>query len=367
LKNDCNENGNIVKIGLFGLPKSGKTTLFNALTKSQAQVASYSLAKNEPNIAIVKVGDLRVTKLSEMFMPKKTTYATIEFVDFAGITEGSIKKDSFSPDLMKQIRSVDALALVLRGFPDESAQAPAPLQDLGVIDEELLLSDLMTVEKRLEKISAAVKRGQKTEALVFEEKVLTKILDCLNQSLPVRSLSFDEKEETAIRGFQFLSKKPVIAVVNSDESSFGKRQELLSETGKAHPTIEFAGNFEMELSRLDDDSEAKAFMDDLGIEESARDRLTSMAYEILGLISFFTVGPDEVRAWTINKNSTAVQAAGTIHTDLARGFIAAECYTYDDLVECGSEKAIKDKGKFRLEGKEYIVSNGDILSIRFNV
>jgi GTP-binding protein YchF len=267
---------------------------------------------------------------------------------------------------MKQIRSVDALAVVLRGFPDESGAPPDPLRDLHTIDEELLLSDLIIVEKRLEKIEAGMKRGQKTDALVFEEKVLKKIHEPLNQSLPVRSLTFDEKEENAIRGFQFLSKKPVIAIVNSDETSFGKRNDLLAEMGKLHPRIEFAGNFEMELSRLEDEAEAKAFMEDMGIKESARDLLTSMAYEILGLISFFTVGPDEVRAWTINKGSTAVQAAGAIHTDLARGFIAAECFTYNDLIECGSEKAIKDKGKFRLEGKEYIVQGGDILSIRFN-
>jgi ribosome-binding ATPase len=356
-----------VKIGLFGLPKSGKTTLFNALTKSQAQVASYSIVKNEPNIAIVKVGDPRVKKLSEMFTPKKTTFATVEFVDFAGIAEGAIEKDSFPPDLMKQIRSVDALAFVLRGFPDESEAAPDPLRDLHTIDEELLLSDLLIVEKRLEKIEAGMKRGQKTDALLFEEKVLKKIHDRLNQSLPVRGLSFDEKEENAIRGFQFLSKKSVIAIVNSDEDSFGKRRELLVEMGSVHPSIEFAGNFEMELSRLDDEAEAKAFMEDMGIKESARDLLTSMAYDILGLISFFTVGPDEVRAWTIHKGSTAVLAAAAIHTDLARGFIAAECYKYDDLIECGSEKAIKDKGRFRLEGKEYIVQDGDVLSIRFNV
>jgi GTP-binding protein YchF len=356
-----------MKIGLFGLPKSGKTTLFNALTKSQAQIASYSLVKNEPNVAVVKVGDPRVRTLSELFKPKKTTFASVEFVDFAGITEGSIEKESFPPDLMKQIRSVDALAVVLRGFPDESGAPPDPLADLHAIDEELLLSDLMIVEKRLEKIEAGMKRGQKTDALLFEEKVLKKIHEPLNQSLPIRGLSFDEKEENVIRGFQFLSKKPVIAIVNSDENSFGKRSDLLTNITTVHPCIEFAGNFEMELSRLDDEAEAKAFMEDLGIKESARDLLTSMAYEILGLISFFTVGPDEVRAWTIHKGSSAVQAAAAIHTDLARGFIAAECYSYDDLIACGSEKAIKDKGKFRLEGKEYVVGDGDILSIRFNI
>ena len=356
-----------MKIGLFGLPKSGKTTLFNALTKSQAQVASYASAKAEPNVAVVKVGDPRITRLSAMYTPKKTTYAIVEFVDFVGVTEGAIKEESFPPALMKLIRSVDALAVVVRGFPNEIGEEPDPLKDLRTIDEELLLCDLVIAEKRLEKIRAGFLRGQKTDALVFEEKVVAKICDHLNQSLPIRTLTFDEKEETAIRGFQFLTKKPVIAIINSDETSFGKRPELIGEMGGLHRSIEFAGNFEMELSRLENEEEAKAFMDDMGIKESARDMLTSVAYETLGYISFFTVGPDEVRAWTIHGGSAAVEAAAAIHTDLARGFIAAECFTYRDLVDCGSEKAIKDKGKFRLEGKEYKVKDGDILSIRFNV
>jgi len=356
-----------VKIGLFGLPKSGKTTLFNALTKSQAQVASYASVKAEPNVAIVKVGDPRITKLSTMYTPKKTTYATVEFVDFVGVTEGAIKEESFPPALMKLIRSVDALAVVVRGFPSELEEAPDPLKDMQTIDEELLLCDLVIAEKRLEKLRAGFLRGQKTDALLFEEKVVSKIYDQLNKSLPIRDLSFDEKEETAIRGFQFLTKKPVIAIVNSDETSFGKHAKLIAELSKVHRSIEFAGNFEMELSRLESEEEVKAFMDDMGIKESACDLLTAVAYETLGYISFFTVGPDEVRAWTIHDGSSAVEAAAAIHTDLARGFIAAECFSYKDLIDCGSEKAIKEKGKFRLEGKEYKVRDADILSIRFNV
>jgi ribosome-binding ATPase len=356
-----------MKIGLFGLPKSGKTTLFNALTKSQAQVAAYSQFKMEPNVAIVKVTDPRVTRLSAMYLPKKTTYATVEFVDFAGITEDAIKQESFPPELMKHIRTMDALAVVLRGFPDELGKAPDPMNDLHCIDEELLLTDLMIVEKRLEKIDAGMKRGQKTDALVVEEKTLRKILEHLNRSLPIRGISFDANEENAIRGFQFLSKKPVIAIINSDEASFGKRPDLVAELKKARTTVEFAGNFEMELSRLSNEDEVKAFMDDMGIRESACDLLTALAYDTLGLISFFTVGPDEVRAWTINKGSSAVEAAAAIHTDLARGFIAAECFSFNDLLELKSEKAVKDKGKFRLEGKDYVVADGDVLSIRFNV
>ena len=357
-----------MKIGLFGLPKTGKTTLFNALTKSKAQVADYTVAKAEPNIAIVKVGDPRVTRLSEMYKPKKTTYATIEFVDFVGVSEGAIKdEDAFPPALMKLIRSVDALALVARAFPSDLGGETGPLRDIRTIDEELLLCDLVVSEKRLEKIRAGYQRGQKSDALLFEEKVLAKIVEQLNKSLPVRDLSFDEKEETVIRGFQFLTKKPTIAVINSDESSFGTHKSVLEELGKVHKAVEFAGSFEMELSRLEDPNETKMFMEDMGIKESARDLLTAAAYETMGYISFFTVGADEVRAWNIHRGSSAVAAAAAIHTDLARGFIAAECFSYANLLECGSEKAIKDKGRFRLEGKDYIVKDGDILSIRFNV
>ena len=268
---------------------------------------------------------------------------------------------------MKLIRSVDALALVARAFPSDLGPDPNALSDIRTIDEELLLCDLVIAEKRLEKIRAGYQRGQKSDALLFEEKVLAKIAEQLDKSLPVRDLSFDEKEETAIRGFQFLTKKPAIAIVNSDETSFGAHQAVLDELGKVHTAIEFAGSFEMELSRLDDREEAAMFMEDMGIKESARDLLTRAAYKTLGYISFFTVGADEVRAWNIHTGSSAVTAAAAIHTDLARGFIAAECFSCADLMEYGSEKAIKDKGKFRLEGKDYIVKDGDILSIRFNV
>jgi Predicted GTPase, probable translation factor len=357
-----------VKIGIFGLPKTGKTTLFNALTKSQAQVSDYTVVKAEPNIAMIKVGDPRVIRLSEMFKPRKTTYATIEFVDFVGVSEGAIKDEAaFPPALMKLIRSVDALALVARAFPGSSGGEASPLRDIQTIDEEMLLCDLVVAEKRLEKIRAGYQRGQKSDALLFEEKVLAKIVEQLNKSLPIRDLSFDEKEETAIRGFQFLTKKPAIAIINSDETSFGAHKAVLEELGKVHKTIEFAGSFEMELSRLENPEEAKMFMEDMGIKESARDLLTAAAYETLGYISFFTVGADEVRAWNIHRGSSAVTAAAAIHTDLARGFIAAESFSYADLLSCGSEKAVKDKGRFRLEGKDYIVKDGDILSIRFNI
>ncbi|HON12310.1 MAG TPA: redox-regulated ATPase YchF [Chitinispirillaceae bacterium] len=355
-----------MKIGLFGLPKSGKTTLFNALTKSEAPVSAYASSKAEPNIAIVKVSDERVKRLSEMYKPKKTVFATIEIVDVAGIAEDSIRQEAFAGEMLKVIRNADSLAFVIRGFANDITGPADPIGDLRKIEEETLLSDLIIAEKRLEKIRAGYTKGQKNDALQMEEKVLERVYEQLNKSEPVRKLEFSPEEELVIRGFQFLTKKPAIVILNTDEVSYGKNEAVMQEFSKEYNAIEFAGNFEMELSRLDE-NDAQMFMEDMGIKESAKDRLTKIAYDTLGYISFFTVGADEVRAWNIRRGSTAVEAAGSIHSDLARGFIAAECFSYEDLMELGSEKAVKEKGRFHLEGKDYIVSDGDIMSIRFNV
>ncbi len=355
-----------MKLGLTGLPKSGKTTLFNAVTKSEAPVSAYTTGKTEPNMATVKVEDERIKTLSDLYKPKKTTFATVEFVDFVGVSRDETKGETFSPDMLRLLKTVDALALVIRNFDSELDGEPHPREDLAAISEELILSDLLITEKRLERIEASIKKGQKTDALVVEQKILERILEQLNATQPIREMELDADEAGVIKGFQFLSAKPAIAVLNSDEARFGTSQEILSEMAKSYRSIEFAGSFEMDLSRMEED-EAQEFMADIGITESARDRLIELAYETLGYISFFTVGEDEVRAWNITRGSTTVEAAGSIHSDLARGFIAAECYPYEDLVTLGSEKAVKDNGKFRLEGKTYIVKDGDVLSIRFNV
>lgn len=356
-----------MKIGLIGLPNSGKTTIFNALTRSKAEVTAYANTRGEPNLAAVDVIDERVTRLSEIYRPKKTTYATVEFIDFAGMPEGTGKGDAFSGEAMGLVKRVDALALVVRNYPDDLMGVPSPLQDMEQLDLEMLLADLAIVEKRLERISWFYQRGQKSDVLQTEEKALLKISAHLNGNRPIRALELNSEEEKAVRGFQFLTKKPLMVILNSHESNFGRNEELLEEIGNKHEAIEFAGHFEMELSRLDDETEARMFMEDMGIENSARDRLTQFAYSLLGYISFFTVGPDEVRAWTIRRGETAVEAAGAIHSDLARGFIRAECFSYKDLIECGSEKGIREKGRFRLEGKSYVVQDRDILSIRFNL
>ncbi|OQX71939.1 MAG: hypothetical protein B6D62_00615 [Candidatus Cloacimonas sp. 4484_275] len=303
-------------------------TIFNALTGLEAETTAYSTGKVEPNFGIVEVKDERITKLSEMYQPKKTIYATIEYIDFVGLTADSSKSGVFSDSSLALVKTADALALVIRNFSDDvisqSFGNPQPLQDIESIDSELIISDLIIAEKRLEKIELSKKRGIKTPELQIEEKAIEKIIAHLNENLPLRSLELHEEEEKAIRGFQFISRKPLMIILNSDENNFGQNAELISEIEKNYKVIEFAGKFEMELGGLSAE-EAKEFMEELNIKESARDRLTKFSYELLGYISFFTVGKDEVRAWTIKKGNTALEAAGKIHSDLARGFIRAEC------------------------------------------
>ena len=354
-----------MKIGLIGLPRSGKTTVFNALTKSAVSVASHPRG-TEPNVAVVEVLDERVERLSEIYTPKKTVYATVEVVDFAGLKEAPAREDSFSNAATGRIRTMDALALVVRNFEDGSLGSPTPLRDIQRINDELMLQDLILGESRLERIEKGYKRGQRGENVLREEKILRRILEHLNQNRPIREVTFSSEEEKIIRGFQFLSRKHVLVIVNSDEASFGQNGPLMTEVEKAHPAIEFAGTFEMELGRLDDEA-AALFMEDMGIKESAYRRLTNLAYTVLGYISFFTVGSDEVRAWNLRKGDSALDAAAAIHSDLARGFIRAECFSYDDVLRYGSERAIRENGRFHLEGRDYLVQDGDILNIRFNI
>lgn len=356
-----------MKIGLIGLQNSGKTTIFNTLTGLDVEVTSYSSQKIEPNQGIVQVEDERVVKLAEMYNPKKNIFATIEYIDFVGLTGNKDKNDVFSGSGMGLVKTSDALALVVRNFNDPtSGDEPDPVSDVDSIESDMIISDLIIAEKRLEKVELSKKRGIKDVTLQLEEKALLKIIAHLEDSKPIRTLDLASDEEKAIRGFQFITQKPLMIILNSDEDNFGNSESLIAEINKLYKIIEFAGTFEMELNTLDRD-EAVEFMQDMNISESARDRLTKFSYELLGYCSFFTVGEDEVRAWTITKGDDAVEAAGKIHTDLARGFIRAECFSYDDLQQCGSEKVVREKGLFRLEGKKYIVQDGDILNIRFSV
>ena len=359
-----------MKIGIIGLEKSGKTTIFNALTASDVQTNAYASSRPEPNMAVVAVADPRVDRLKEMYQPRKTTYATIECVDFVGFSSGEDKKEIFTASELALVKTADALALVLRNFHDEIVDGilgpPDPLADLETIITELVLSDLILAENRLERIEHYVKRGASTPEMEIEKKALLKVRETLEKNALISSLDLSPDEVRQLRGFRFLTEKPLMVIVNSDEERFNHSRDLLAAIQCTMPAVEFAGRFEMELSRLSPD-DAREFMEDMGIETSARDRLTMLAYRLLGYITFFTVGPDEVKAWTVMKGDTAVDAAGAIHSDLARGFIRAECFSYDDLIRHGSEKTLKDKGLFRLEGKSYLVQDGDIMSIRFSV
>lgn len=355
-----------MRIGLIGLPGSGKTTVFNALTRSGAPVSGQG-CKAEPNMAVVKVMDERVDRLTELYEPKKTVYATVEFVDFAGARDaGGTGEGLFPGAALATMRTMDALALVVRNFDDGLSGGPSVLADIRRVEEEMLLVDLILAENRIERIEKGYMRGQRTESTLKEEKTLRAIIERLHRNTPVRGAHLSPAEEKIIRGFQFLTAKPLMIVVNSEEGRFQKDRPLMEALEEGYRAVEFAGQFEMELGRLDEE-EARLFMEDMGIRESAYRRLTKLSYDTLGYISFFTVGSDEVRAWNVRKGDTALDAAATIHTDLARGFIRAECFTYSDCLQCGSEKKIKARGLFRLEGREYQVQDGDILSIRFNV
>ena len=279
-----------MNIGLIGLPNSGKTTIFNALARADARVSSYALSESEPNRAMLDVVDDRVNALCEMYHPRKTTFAAIELIDFAGLTQDAARQELFSSAAMGLIKNMDALAFVVRNFENEMSEPATPFQDIENLEAELLISDLIIAENRLERVEKDIRRGKKTNLLETEKRLLKKLLDHLNDNRPLRLLNLDGESEKMIRGFQFLTKKPAMVIVNSDENSFAKHPQKLTDIPKNYRVVEFAGKFEMELSQLNDPGDIALFMTDMGIEASARDRLCKAAYELLGYISFSTVG-----------------------------------------------------------------------------
>ena len=358
-----------MKLGITGKAKSGKTTLFNTITGQNADINLYD-TKLEPNLGMVQVPDERIDHLSEIYKPKKTIYANIEFLDFPPMIKDNESHEFLSPTSMALLKNTDAVAIVLRNFTntilDETQGKANPSSELNDIMLEFIYSDILIAEKRLEKIELNFKRGVKDATALMEEKTLRKCLEYLHKEIHIRDIDLAEDELRTIKGFQFLSLKPIMIILNSDENNFGKNQDIVSELAKISSVHEFAGKFEYELSSLPSE-EALAFMEDIGIKESAVKRTIKTSYDLLGYISFFTVGDDEVRAWTIQKGDNALVSAGKIHSDLARGFIRAETFTYEDIIKYGSERAIREKGLFRLEGKTYIVQDGDIIFVRFNV
>ncbi len=350
-----------MKTGITGLPYSGKTTLFCALTGQLYDSLSHG---KDMHVGSVKVPDARLEQLFEMFKPKKITHATMEFFDIAG--QAPAKGKGMDPQVMQTLKNADSLMVVLDAFSDGAS----PESDLDAVIGEFAFSDLVVVTGRLERIEKDLRSG-KSEHLLTEKAVLERCLTILEAGGALRSLEFGEEELKAIRGYQFLSRKPLLIVVNITESdlSAGKAGEFEKRFAGIEKTrcAAVCAEVEMEIAALDE-ADRPEFLESMGITEPALGRLIRLSYDSLGLISFFTAGgTDEVRAWTVNKGSKAPECAGAIHSDLERGFIRAETIAYDDLMSAGSFKIARDKGTLRIEGKDYTVQDGDILTIRFSV
>ncbi len=368
-----------MRVGIIGLPSAGKTTVFNAISGGHAEVKAYAAtAQAEPNVAIVPVPDVRQDWLTALYKPKKTTYATVELVDVAGMLPGQAAKDGFSPQLLTNLRQVDALVHVVRDFENDAVSHPSnsidPFRDAELLELELILADLSVVEKRLTKIDAEMQRKKGPEKTIAEaEKQLLQSFhaDLVAES-PLRGRELTEEDWKLIRGYTFLSQKPLLIVANIDENKIGKDDDVglqkvkLFAEKKGMPFLSFCGKTEMEIAQLADEEKGE-FLAAMGIDEPSRDKLINTAYRLLNLIAFFTVGEDEVKAWTITKNTIAQEAARKIHSDIARGFIRAEVVPFKTLKELGTWNAAKEKGLVRLEGKEYHVQDGDCINFRFAV
>ncbi len=364
-----------MKIGIVGLPNVGKSTLFNAITKAGAESANYPFCTIEPNVGMVCVPDKRIDVLSKMYETNKTTYATIEFVDIAGLVKGASQGEGLGNKFLSHIRETDAIAHVVRCFDDEQIVHVNgkidPVGDIETISLELVYADTETIIKRMDRVGKQTKSGDKKA--IAELELLKRIKAHLDAGNPVRTMELTDEEKETIKDSFFLTDKKVIYVANVSEEQLPnidtdpnvlKVKEYAQNEGAEVVTL--CAKLEEDLSELDDDDKL-ALMQDYGIEESGLDKLIKASYSLLGLISFLTTGKDECRAWTITKGTKAPQAAGKIHTDFERGFIKAEVVSYDDLIKYGSMTATKEKGLVRLEGKEYVVKDGDIILFRFNV
>lgn len=362
-----------MQVTIVGLPGSGKTTVFNALTGGHAETGGFSGARAAPNVSVVKVPDERVDRLAALFHPKRTVYADVTYVDVA-IPAGATREGTVSPDVLSQVRNADALLHVARAFDDPAAAAQADAwRDVDELDLEFTVADLSVIEKRLEKLATQGRHGSQAErdAAQREEELLRRLEPHLSEGRPLRSFGLTDDEELLVRGYRFLTQKPVLVVLNIDESRLADGQALESDgrTRYAQPQADvaaLAGKIESELAELSPD-DARPFMDDLGISEPSRGRVIGLTYALLGLFSFFTAGEDECRAWTLRRGATAVDAAGAIHSDLARGFIRAQVIGVEELLEAGSMAEARSRGTLRQEGKGYLVADGDVIEVLFNV
>ncbi len=352
-----------MRIGIIGLPQSGKTTIFNALTRGNKPTTTGG-GRFEVNTAVVDVPDERVDRLSAMFKPKKTIYAKKTYADIAGM-DGA--KSGFSGPLLNQLNQMDGFLHVVRCFENELVPHPAgsinPLRDIQSVDGELLLNDLVAVERKLERLNAEKGKGGANKAQVEREmEVFQRLHAILSEETPLRQAEFSAEDRRLISSFGFLTLKPIMTVFNLSENQVAPDIQLPHHSA----VVGLQGKLEMELAQLEPD-EAAMFMEEYGIQELGLFRMIQLSYDLLGLMSFFTVGEDEVRAWTVRRGALAPEAAGVIHSDLQKGFIRAEVITYDDMIQSGSLAQARSTGKLRLEGKEYVVQDGDILNIRFNL
>ena len=365
-----------MQLGIIGLARSGKTTVFNAVTRGSAQVGAYS-SSSQPNVGVVNVPDARVDKLAELYKPKKVTYATIQYVDFPAAGESFGKGEGPAGKFINDLARMDALIHVVRAFEDDSVPHPEVSidaeRDIATMDLELSFLDLSIIERRLQRLETemrSVKAGERDQMQRLKD-LLTRMKAGLENEQPLREQGLTEEDDKLLEGSQFLTAKPLMVVVNVGETQLASRAELeekyrakFRKTGM--DVAVFCGKFEMDLNELSDE-EAEEFRASAGVTESGMAGAIRISYELLGLISFLTAGPDECRAWTVARGSIAPIAAGKIHTDLQRGFIRAEVIRFDDLVECGSEAEAKKRGLLRTEGKQYVVQDGDIMNILFNV
>lgn len=365
----------MLKCGIVGLPLSGKSTVFNVITRAGAEVKPYASGKTEPNRALVNVPDARFDELVRIFKPKSEKPADVEFVDLAGLSRDAGKGAGLGNSFLSFVSESEALLHVVRVFKNSSVPHPEnsidPLRDWHIVEAELIYRDLGVISNRLSRLDEKKAKKKLTPQESAELDLLKELESHLLDEKPLREFALTDEQKRALSGFAFLTLKPELVVLNLDDTQTGDVPELAGleaeMTAKGLKSVRVYGATEMELEQLDE-SDREEFMKDLAITEPGRDRLIHEAYKLLGLISFFTSGTDEVRAWTLREGSNAVDAAGTIHSDLARGFIRAQVVAYDDFIANGASIAqCRDKGVLRLEGKEYIVKDGDMIEIRFNV
>lgn len=361
--------------GIVGLPNVGKSTLFNAITKKNILAANYPFATIDPNVGVVTVPDSRLAYLENLYVPDSLVPTTFEFTDIAGLVKGASSGEGLGNKFLSHIREVDAIVEVVRCFNDSNIihveNEVDPIRDIEIINVELMLADLEVIENRLSRIGKKASMSKDKET-IFEVTLLNKVKEHLMKDEPVRKLEFDEEELKVLKPFHLLTLKPIIYMANISESDLGKEdndyvklvKEYANKEGSS--VIVVSAKVESELSELEE-SDREDFLNELGIEKSGLDQLIHATYSLLGLATYFTAGSDECKAWTFRKGMKAPECAGIIHSDFERGFIRAEVMSYDDLEKYGSEKAVREAGKMRLEGKEYVMQDGDICHFRFNV